>query len=481
MSGCPFGHTDGPAGARPETERTGEDTGVERSGGATAVVTSPEASDGGSAASAAAGSSRMSRRGLLSLAGVGGAGAVAGLAAGFLGHDALTAGAAAADTSAGEAVVPFFGDHQAGITTPAQDRLHMAAFDVTTEDRKELIKLLKDWTAAAEAMTTGNPTGRTGAVDGPYDAPPEDTGEALDLPAAKLTLTFGFGAGLFEKDGKARFGLDDRRPEALIDLPHFPGDDLQPGRTGGDIVIQACADDPQVAVHAIRNLARIGFGKVRVRWSQLGFGRTSSTSRAQVTPRNLFGFKDGTNNLKVEDNTLLDEHVWVRSGSRPGEQWMAGGSYLVARRIQMHIEIWDRTSLREQEGLIGRTKGVGAPLSGGDEFTTPDFALAGRDGDPLIPLDAHVRLAHPDQNAGVRMLRRGYNFTDGSDGLGHLDAGLFFIAFVKDPRTHYVPMQLALAKSDTLSVEYLKHTGSGLFAVPPGLRQGGFIGEGLFA
>jgi deferrochelatase/peroxidase EfeB len=300
-------------------------------------------------------------------------------------------------------------------------------------------------------------------------------------PPHKLTLTFGFGAGLFEKDGKVRFGLDGRRPEALIDLPHFPGDDLQPGRTGGDIVIQACADDPQVAVHAIRNLARIGFGKVRVRWSQLGFGRTSSTSRAQVTPRNLFGFKDGTNNLKVEDNSLLDEHVWVPSGSRPAEQWMTGGSYLVARRIQMHIEIWDRTSLREQEGLIGRTKGVGAPLSGGEEFTAPDFGIKGRDDQPLIPLDSHVRLAHPDQNAGVRMLRRGYNFTDGSDGLGHLDAGLFFIAFVKDPRTHYVPMQLALAKGDTLSVEYLKHTGSGLFAVPPGVKAGGFIGEGLFA
>ncbi|MEO3942134.1 iron uptake transporter deferrochelatase/peroxidase subunit [Paenarthrobacter nicotinovorans] len=476
MSGCPFGHTE----ERPDTERPGEATGVERSSAPAAVVTAEGASDGGKPADAAAGSSRMSRRGLLSLAGVGGAGAVAGLAAGFLGHDVVTAGPAVAETNAGEAVVPFFGDHQAGITTPAQDRLHMAAFDVTTEDRKELIKLLKDWTAAAEAMSTGSPTGKTGAVDGPYDAPPEDTGEALDLAAAKLTLTFGFGAGLFEKDGKARFGLDGRRPEALIDLPHFPGDDLQPGRTGGDIVIQACADDPQVAVHAIRNLARIGFGKVRVRWSQLGFGRTSSTSRAQVTPRNLFGFKDGTNNLKVEDNALLDEHVWVGAGPA-GEQWMTGGSYLVARRIQMHIEIWDRTSLREQEGLIGRTKGAGAPLSGGDEFTAPDFGLTGRGDEPLIPMDSHMRLAHPDQNAGVRMLRRGYNFTDGSDGLGHLDAGLFFIAFVKDPRTHYVPMQLALAKGDTLSVEYLKHTGSGLFAVPPGVQQGGFIGEGLFA
>lgn len=77
------------------------------------------------------------------------------------------------------------------------------------------------------------------------------------------------------------------------------------------------------------------------------------------------------------------------------------------------------------------------------------------------------------------MLRRGYNYTDGSDGLGHLDAGLFFIAFVRDPRTHYVPMQMA--KGDRLAREYLKHTGSGLFAVPPGIKAGGFIGEGLFA
>ena len=406
------------------------------------------------------------------------AGAAAGIAAGLLGHDPL---AAAAAPPANDSVVPFFGDRQAGITTPAQDRLHMAAFDVTTEDRAELVELLKDWTAAAEAMAAGRPTGDTGAVDGPYDAPPEDTGEALDLAAGRLTLTFGFGATLFEKDGKARFGLDGRRPEALIDLPHFPGDDLEPARTGGDLVVQACADDPQVAVHAIRNLARIGFGKARVRWSQLGFGRTSSTSVAQQTPRNLFGFKDGTNNLKAEDTGPLAEHVWADAGSAQGEAWMAGGSYLVARRIRMHIEIWDRTSLREQEGLIGRTKGEGAPLSGGKEFTAPDFHLAGKDGEPLIPLDSHVRLAHADQNGGVRMLRRGYNYTDGSDGLGRLDAGLFFIAFVKDPRTHYVPMQMTMAKEDTLAVEYLKHTGSGLFAVPPGIQRGGFIGEGLFA
>ncbi len=463
MSGCPFG---GSTGQTPDAD-----------------TPEPAAAAGPPAAAASGNGSLsrrgMSRRGLLSLAGAGGAGAVAGLAAGFLGHDAIEA--AAAPLAPPGDVIPFHGDRQAGIVTPAQDRLHIAAFDVVTEDRAELIRLLKDWTAAAAAMTAGRGTGSSGAVDGPYDAPPEDTGETRDLGAGKLTLTFGFGAGLFEKDGKARFGLDGRRPDALIDLPHFPGDDLQPGRTGGDIVVQACADDPQVAVHAIRNLARIGFGQTRVRWSQLGFGRTSSTSRSQTTPRNLFGFKDGTSNLKAEDTALLDEHVWTGPGTRPDEAWMAGGTYLVARRIRMHIEIWDRTSLREQEGLIGRTKGTGSPLSGGEEFTDPDFDITGRGGEPLIPLDAHVRLAHSSRNDGVKMLRRGYNYTDGSDGLGHLDAGLFFIAFVTDPRTHYVPMQLAMAKEDTLAVEYLKHTGSGLFAVPPGIRAGGFIGEGLFA
>lgn len=423
--------------------------------------------------------SQVSRRGLLSLAGVGGVGAAAGLAAGFLGHDAVAAGAARSTDPVSD-TVPFYGERQAGITTPAQDRLHMAAFDVITEDRGELIQLLKDWTEAAAAMSAGREAGATGAVSGPYDAPPEDTGEALGLTAGRLTLTFGFGPTLFEKDGKARFGLDGRRPEALIDLPHFPGDDLQEQRTGGDLVVQACSDDPQVAVHAIRNLARIGFGKTKVRWSQLGFGRTSSTSRAQQTPRNLFGFKDGTSNVKAEDTALLDEHIWVSGAGKAAEAWMEGGSYLVARRIRMHVEIWDRTSLREQEGLIGRTKAEGAPLSGGTEFTAPDFEAKGRDDETLIAQDSHVRVAHHSHNKGVRMLRRGYNFTDGSDGLGHLDAGLFFIAFVKDPRTHYVPMQMAMARQDTLSVEYLQHTGSGLFAVPPGVQPGGYIGEGLF-
>lgn len=399
---------------------------------------------------------------------------ILGVAAGAFGHREVVQ---AGEAKPASRTVNMYGEHQAGIATAAQDRMHTAAFDLTTDDRDELISLLTEWTEAIDAMVQGKEIGSTGATSGNYDAPPDDTGEAVDLDASHLTVTIGFGRSLFLKDDKPRFGLDGKLPEALIDLPHFPGDMLEDERSGGDIVVQACADDPQVAVHAVRNLSRIAFGKARVRWSQIGFGRTSSTSRSQLTPRNLFGFKDGTASIKAEDTELMNQHVWT-SGLTGGEAWLNGGSYMVVRRIRMHIETWDRSALREQETIIGRTKREGAPLSGGDEFSDPDFALEGRDG-PLIDVSSHLSLAHPDQNDGVQMLRRGFNYTDGSDGLGRLDAGLFFIAFVTDPRTHFVPMQNALAKNDLLS-EYLRHTGSGLFAVAPGISAGQYVGQQLF-
>ena len=413
----------------------------------------------------------LSRRGLFGLAGVGvGAGVLgAGVGAGVT---AAVTHATASDSGVA-AQYPFYGEHQAGIVTPAQDRLHFAAFDVLDISRDELVELLADWTYAANRMTAGLGAGQYGPASGPYDAPPDDTGEALDLPPAGLTITFGFGPSLFDD----RFGLAGRRPAALIDLPHFPGDALVDTLVGGDLCIQACSDDPQVAVHAIRNLSRIAFGRASIRWSQLGFGRTSSTTRAQATPRNLFGFKDGTANLRAEDAETAKD-VWVQSGD--GAEWMTGGSYLVARKIRMTIETWDRSSLREQERVVGRTKGEGAPLSGGEEFTAPDFAATGRGDAPLIDEAAHVRLAHPDTNTGATMLRRGYNFVDGNDDLGRLNAGLFFICFQRDPREQFVPIQLRLAKNDAMN-EYVRHVGSGIFAVPPGARKGGSIGAGLFA
>ncbi|MEU2714781.1 iron uptake transporter deferrochelatase/peroxidase subunit [Streptomyces sp. NPDC007205] len=410
--------------------------------------------------------SNPSRRALI---GWGGAGLALGAAA---------AGGAVAMAKAGDDVDPvaadaggaveFHGTHQAGIATPVQDRLHFAAFDVRTGDRDEFVQLLKDWTAAARRMTAGKPVGE-GAYGGLAEAPPDDTGEALGLKPSRLTLTIGFGPSFFE-----HFGLRERRPAALADLPQFPGDNLDRSRTGGDLCVQACADDPQVAVHAIRNLARIGFGKVAIRWSQLGFGKTSSTTPDAQTPRNLMGFKDGTRNIAGTETDRLKKFVWVGEGDGGAQDaWMTGGSYLVARRIRMNIETWDRTSLQEQEDVFGRDKREGAPVGKAKEHDEP-FLKA-------MKPDAHVRLAHPDSNNGITILRRGYSFTDGTDGLGRLDAGLFFLAYQRDVRRGFIPLQRRLSAHDALN-EYIQHVGSAVFAIPPGVRDSGdWWGRTLFS
>jgi len=408
--------------------------------------------------------SPLTRRRLLTSAGAGAAGLGLGAAGGFL------VGQETADASGeGTGSVPFYGPHQAGIDTPAQDRLHFAAFDLLTEDPAELQELLREWTLAAAEATAGE---MIGDVNDVALAPPDDTGETVGLLPSSLTVTIGFGPSLFEKPG---LGLAGKRPAALKPLPPLPGDELDPAESGGDICVQACSDDPQVAFHAIRNLARIGRGTVTMRWSQLGFGRTATTSRSQDTPRNLMGMKDGTANIKAEDTEAMDRFVWVAG---EGPAWMQGGSYMVTRRIRMLLEVWDRASLTDQERTIGRHKYSGAPLGGSDEFE-PLPLDAQKNGHPLIPVDSHVRLASARENSGARILRRGYSFTDGVDeSLAELEAGLFFICFQRDPAKQFVPIQQRLGQIDALN-EYIKHVGSALFAVPPGAKPGGYVGEGL--
>ncbi|PZR60176.1 MAG: deferrochelatase/peroxidase EfeB, partial [Stutzerimonas stutzeri] len=298
-----------------------------------------------------------------------------------------------------------------------------------------------------------------------------DSGDVLGLGPCGLTITFGFGPGLFTKDGKDRYGLAARRPAALVDLPRFNGDQLIEQKTGGDLFIQACANDQQVAFHAVRQLARLAYGTAAMRWGQSGF---LSGPRGQ-TPRNLMGFKDGTANLKAEEAATGDA-VWVRAEDDPAATWLAGGSYLVARKIRMLIEAWDRAQLAEQEAVIGRDKNEGAPLTGGTEFSPIDLTGTGPSGSPIIAADAHVRLAHPSQNGGAALLRRGYNYVDGNDELGRLDAGLFFITYQRSPE-QFIQVQRNLQR-DALN-EYIKHIGSGIWAVPPGASQGGWVGETL--
>lgn len=402
---------------------------------------------------------RLSRRRFLGSLGATGAGAAlagAGLAACSSDSDGATAGAA---PPAVDDVVAFRGAHQAGITTAAQDRLVFSALDVTSKDPADLKALLETWTTMAEAMVQGDLVpGNQGDLAGPL----ADTGEAYGLPASRLTITIGFGPSLFDD----RFGLAAKRPKLLVDLPRLPNETLLPAISGGDLCIQACADDPLVAYHAVRDLVRAGIGTTTHRWMQFGFGRTSSTSTSQATPRNLMGFKDGTRNLKAEETADVERFVWVADDDQP---WMQDGSFVVIRKIKMFIETWDHDRLGDQQAVIGRVKDTGAAIGQESEFEDPDFEAVGDDGEPLIPATSHVRLASPEHNDGIRLLRRGYNYTDGVDpSQGNLQAGLFFIAYMNDP-AHFVTVQKNLAK-DGLN-EYIRHISTGVFACPGGLGK----------
>lgn len=415
----------------------------------------------------------LSRRGLLALSGAGIAGA--GVGAGtMLITQRTSSGQDSSETE--DLEYPFFGSRQAGIITPAQDQLHFAAFDLMPEaSREDLIELLQDWTYAASRLVMGLDVTASGAFNGDPLAPPGDTGEAADHGPFGLTLTFGFGRSLFlDAQERDRFGLAKQLPDAFTELPTMVNDFIEPRNSGGDLCIQACANDPQVAVHAIRNLARIAIGRAAIRWSQLGFGRSSSTSQNQVTPRNLFGQKDGTNNVKAEDTDLLDSNVWITEGP----SWAQGGSYLVARKIAMTIEVWDGLRLEEQDRLLGRKKGSGAPLSGGDEFTPIDFSATSETGEPLIDVRSHIARTHPDNNDGIRMLRRSYNYVDGSGSDGHLAAGLFFIAYINSPQ-RFAQVHTNMARDD-MFVEYLKTLSSSVFIVPPGIAENDYVGQALF-
>jgi deferrochelatase/peroxidase EfeB len=379
-----------------------------------------------------------------------------------------------ADSARAAAVVPFYGEHQAGVTTTQQERLMFAALDVTTTDKQELARMLGRWAAMVSRFTQGLPVSD---AEPAQEQAPLDTGEAVDLGPYSLTVTVGFGASLFDD----RFGLAHQLPAALKPLGTIPGDAvMREDISGGDLCIQACADDPQVVFHAVRNLVRAARGTAVLRWSQLGFGRASATGAGQTTPRNLMGFKDGTNNIHADDPGAVDDHVWV--AEEADQDWMRGGSYLVARKIRMEIEHWDVDPLSDQETIFGRAKVSGAPLTGGQEFTPIDFSAKDASGDPVIDVHSHVRLASPEENKGIRILRRGYNYTDGQDPVtGKLSAGLFFIAYQKDPHAQFKVLQSRLGQFDLLN-EYIAHIGGGVWAVPPGVSAAGdWFGKALLA
>lgn len=391
---------------------------------------------------------KMDRREFLKKAGIGGV----GLALGLSGASAFFANKeqGSKNIADGQEEISFYGKHQAGITTPMQKNIYFVVLDLRTTDKNELIQLFKDWTDYSQKLVNGELVKKDGSN---ALLPPSDTGETVGLNPYRLTLTFGVSASFLTK-----LGLEKKRPKLFRDLPAFPKEQLREQYTGGDIVIQACADDEQVAFHAVRNLIRKGRNKVTMKWSQSGF---AAIGDRMETPRNLFGFKDGTANVTTEKD--FDKVVWADS-----QDWMKNGSYMAVRRIIMHLETWDRTNLQEQENTFGRYKESGAPFGKKNEFDEVDLSL--------LPVDSHVRLA---KEVDLPILRRSYSYSDGIDPkTGQFDAGLLFIAFQKDP-DRFVKIQTNLGADDKMN-EYVTHIGSGLFACFGGVKEGGYIGQDLF-
>lgn len=374
---------------------------------------------------------------------------------------------AAAEARAGAGAIAFYGQHQAGIATSTQQHVHFLALDLVSDAASDLRALLSALTETAAKLTSGRPVGplQTG------ERSPVDTGETVGQGPARLTITFGLGPGVF---ASGRFGLAGRRPAPLVALPPFAGDVLDPAICDGDIGIQACADDPQVAFHAVHDLIRLASPVAVPRWALAGFGRTLNTA-GQATPRNLFGFKEGTANIVGQDQAALNDFVWARGPQSPA--WMAGGSYMVVRRIQMLLDRWDSIGLHQQEETFGRHKLSGAPLGQQREHAPLDLNATSH-GHPTISPSAHVRLASPEYNSGQRLLRRGYSYDGGIDH-GAAAAGQLFICYQRDPRAQFIPIQTRLAQGDMLQ-EHIRHIGSAIFACPPGAAPGGFVGQGLF-
>lgn len=366
--------------------------------------------------------------------------------------------------------VPFAGDHQNAVTaTPVPARGLVAAFRVTSADRAGLQEMFQDLSATVADLMAGRmPEDRGRAY------PPAGTGILGPAPPPDdLGMVVSVGASLFDD----RFGLADRAPRQLVQMPFLANDRLDPERSHGDVLISVEAGHEDTIQHALRQVMRATRRHLVLAWSTEGYARGSAGAGGQ-TPRNLLGFKDGTANLDATDEALMDQHVWVAAGD--GEPaWAVGGTYHVVRVIRMLVEFWDRVRLSEQEALIGRHRDTGAPLGSTDEFGEITFA-----DDPegeRTPLDAHIRLANPrtEETAGQLMLRRGFSYTRGVDGVGQLDQGLAFVSFQRSLRT-FLAVQERL-DGEPLE-EYIRPEGGGFFFALPGTQtEGASLAEGLFA
>ncbi|WP_326635188.1 Dyp-type peroxidase [Streptosporangium sp. NBC_01755] len=398
---------------------------------------------------------RISRRGLLAGGAVTAAGALAACAPDQAVPPAAPRTAPAVPVTGGSATEPFDGVHQAGIATMPQTYGVFVGLDLLPgTDREALVRMMRLLTDDARRLTQGRPA-------------LADTEPELALLPARLTVTFGFGPGLF-----AAAGLADRRPKTVEPLPAFTVDRLKKEWSGGDLLLQICADDALALAHALRMVVKDARSFAKVRWTQRGFRRAAGTHAAGETQRNVMGQLDGTVNLKP-GTPEFDRAVWVSEGP----SWLRGGTTLVLRRIRAEMETWDAVDRVAKEFTVGRRLDNGAPLTGRDEHDMADFTKLNAIGFPVISEQAHIRRAHV-ADPGMRILRRVYNYDEGLTPDGHADSGLLFASYQADIARQFIPIQRRLDEADLLN-EWTTPIGSAVFAVPPGCSPGGWIGDTL--
>ncbi|WP_371688592.1 Dyp-type peroxidase [Micromonospora sp. KC207] len=358
-------------------------------------------------------------------------------------------------TEVGSAVVPFNGARQAGVDTEPQAHASFVALTLAPgTGRDGLGRLLRLLTDDAARLTQGRPA-------------LADTEPELGLLPARLTVTFGFGPGLYRAAG-----LDDRRPTSVAELPAFRVDRLRPRWCGGDLLLQICADDPVTVAHAQRVLVKDSRPFATVAWVQQGFRRAAGAEPGR-TQRNLFGQLDGTAN--PQPGGPLEKAVWVPDGPA----WLRDSTTLVVRRISMNLETWDLLGRADRELAVGRRLDTGAPLTGTAEHDEPDFAALDADGLTVIPDFSHLTRARVTDDR-LRILRRPYNYDGVPAADGTADSGLIFASYQADIVTQFLPIQRRLAERDLLN-EWTTPIGSAVFAVPPGCPDSGWVGEQLLA
>jgi deferrochelatase/peroxidase EfeB len=386
----------------------------------------------------------------------------AAVAAGAIGVPALARGDDGGDD---EQLVAWQGPRQAGIVTPRTAYGMVASFDVVSDD---LPALFGDLTARIAELTQGWPD-RLDDIDDP-NLPPSDTGElGFDKRnEGRLTITLGLGASLFD----GRFDLRGHRPPALIQMPSFPGDNLDSARCHGDLLLLVQSDHMMVTHHALRDIMRRTKGRLEGRWAQPCFQRFeadggSTQRRAGVADaRGLLGFKDGSQNIAPTRDELIFTGAEV-------EPWARGGSYLALRLIRLKLERWDRLSRTAQEDSIGREKVSGAPIGGREEAEKPTL-------DKRTPVDAHIRMANPRKPGDERrrFLRRPFVFNNGFDSYGLIDSGSVFMAFCRDLQHQFQAVKERTHGQDL--DEYMVAFGGGYFFCPPGASgRGDYVARRL--